>query len=278
MTAPVRRALVVTVIVAGVAALAPAAPEPAKLPVSDLVTAKPGAFPVILSAPHGGTKDVPDVPVRKGDGLPKGGAGFFAGRDTNTEELADALSAAIEKAVGKKPYLVAAKFHRKFIDANRPPDIAYEDPKAKPTYEAYRQTLAAYCKEVKKTYGRGLLLDIHGQGQLNDTLIRGTQNGKTVGLLTKRFGEKAHTGPKSFFGLLSAGGVKVFPADLADKEYATLNGGNIVQTYGSEEYGIDAIQLEFGNDFREKKAQAATAEKVAAAVKAFAELYLTNKD
>jgi N-formylglutamate amidohydrolase len=257
---------------------APAAPEAAKPPVSDLVTARQGNFPVILSAPHGGTKDVPGVAPRKGDGLSKGGAGFFAGRDGNTEELADAIAAAVEKATGKKPYLVAAKFHRKFIDANRPPDIAYEDAKAKPTYDAYRETLAAYCREVKKTYGRGLLLDVHGQAQMSDSVIRGTKDGKTVSLLTKRYGEKAHTGPKSFFGLLAAGGVKVFPENLTDKEFASLNGGNIVQTYGCEEFGIDAIQLEFGNEFREKKNLPGTADKVAAAVKGFAELYLTNKE
>lgn len=272
---PVRRTFLAPVLVAVVAAFAPGAPDP-KPPVSDLVTAKPGGCAVILSAPHGGTKDVPGVPPRKGEGLPTGGAGFFAGRDGGTEELADALAAAIEKAVGKKPYLVAAKFHRKYIDANRPPEIAYEDAKAKPTYDAYRQTLAAYCKEVKKAYGRGLLLDLHGQGRLKDTVIRGTKDGKTVALLRKRYGEKAHTGPKSFFGLLAAGGVKVYPADLTDKEYPTLNGGNIVQTYGSEEYGIDAIQLEFGDSFRDKKALADTADKLAAAVKAYHELYLTD--
>ena len=75
-------------------ALAPA--QDAKPPISDLVTTQTGKLPIILSAPHGGTKEVPGVPERKGDGLPKGGKGFFAGRDTGTEELAQVLSTAIE--------------------------------------------------------------------------------------------------------------------------------------------------------------------------------------
>lgn len=252
----------------------PAFAEPPKPAASKLVTVQQGALPIILSAPHGGTEDVPGVSPRKGEGLPTGGSGFFAGRDGNTEELAAAISDAVEKAMGKKPYLVAAKFHRKFIDANRPPEIAYEDPKAKPTYDAYRDQLAAYCREVKKQHGRGLLLDVHGQGAMKDTIIRGTKDGKTVTLLTSRYGTPAHTGPKSFFGLLAANGCKVFPANLTDAEYASLNGGNIVQTYGSGDYGIDAIQLEFGGDFRDKAKLKATADKVAASVKSFAELYL----
>jgi N-formylglutamate amidohydrolase len=248
-----------------------------KPPKSDLVTTQEGTLPVILSAPHGGTKDVPGVPPRKGEGLEKGGNGYFAGRDGNTEELAAALAEAIEKKTGKKPYLVAATFHRKYIDANRPPEIAYEDARAMPTYDAYRDTLAAYCKAVKAKHGRGLLLDVHGQGAMKDAIIRGTKDGETVKLLTDRFGPKAHTGPKSFFGLLAATGCKVYPADPAGKEYASLNGGDIVRTYGRGDFGIDAIQLEFGGDYRTKDKLTDTADKVATAVKEFAAAYLTDK-
>ena len=284
MLTPVRRfgPLAVALGFAAAAALAeaPVAPAPRaaeKLPVSDLVAAEKGTLPVILSAPHGGTKDVPGVSPRKGTGLPVGGSGFFTGRDNGTEELAHALAAAVAKKTGQKPYLVVARFHRKFIDANRPPEIAYEDPKAKPTYDAYRQTLAAYCREVKKVYGRGLLLDLHGQGRMKDTVIRGTKDGKTVALLVQRYGEKAHTGPDSFFGLLAANGCKVFPEKLADKEFAALNGGDIVQTCGGGDFGIDAIQLEVGGDFRTAANRAATADKVAATVEKFVKLYLADK-
>jgi len=263
------------------AALGPSAPaqspQTQKPCPNELVMTQEGKLPIILSAPHGGTKEVKDVPPRKGDGLEKGGSGFFAGRDGNTEELAIAISKALEKATGKKPYLVVAQFHRKYIDANRPPEIAYEDPKAKPTYDCYRDTLASYCKAVKSTHGRGLLLDVHGQGAIKDSIVRGTKDGKTVALLIERYGQKAHTGPKSFFGLLAENGCKVHPTDLADKEYASLNGGNIVQTYGSGDFGIDAIQLEFGGDFRDKDKLKDTAAKVAAAIVKYSALYLEKE-
>jgi N-formylglutamate amidohydrolase len=281
---PVRRyallALALTAVAAGALAEVPVAPPPRPVgppPTSNLVTTQVGKLPVILSAPHGGTKEVPGVSPRKGTGLPVGGSGFFAARDGGTEELAAALSAAIEKKMGGKPYMVAARFHRKYIDANRPPDIAYEEAAAKPTYDAYRQTLAAYCREVKRTYGRGLLLDVHGQGRMKDTVIRGTRDGKTVALLIQRYGLKAHTGPDSFFGLLRTAGCKVYPENLADKDFESLSGGDIVHTYGSGDYGIDAIQLEFGGDHRDTKNIKDTADKVATAVEKFAKLYLTDK-
>jgi hypothetical protein len=130
---------------------------------------------------------------------------------------------------------------------------------------------------VKKNYGKGLLLDLHGQGSQPDTIIRGTQNGKTVSLLIQRYGEKAHTGPKSFFGFLAAGGAKVNPANGTDEEVKGLSGGHIVRTYGSEEFGIDAIQLEFGNDYRTKEKRQETAAKIASAAAEYAKLYLLDK-
>ena len=70
------------------------AQEPPAPPQSPLVTARTGDFPVIISAPHGGAKDVPDVPVRKGVGLAVGPEGFFAARDIGSEELAAGIVAA----------------------------------------------------------------------------------------------------------------------------------------------------------------------------------------
>jgi N-formylglutamate amidohydrolase len=266
----------VLAVLAVLVALAPA--QDTKPPASELVTVQVGKLPIILSAPHGGTKEIPGVPERKGEGLEKGSKGFFAGRDNGTEELAALLSAAIEKKMGAKPYLVAARFHRKFLDANRPPEIAYESDKAKPTYDVYRGTLAAYCREVKKNYGKGLLLDLHGQGSQPENVIRGTQNGKTVSLLIQRYGEKAHTGPNSFFGLLQTHGCKVNPDNLKDLEVKGLNGGHIVQTYGGESFGIDAMQLEFGGEYRSLDNRKDTADRVAAAIADYAKLYLSRND
>ena len=44
----------------------------------ELLIIHEGDLPIVISAPHGGTIDLPDVPIRKGEGLKKGGAGFFS--------------------------------------------------------------------------------------------------------------------------------------------------------------------------------------------------------
>ncbi|MFL5328295.1 MAG: hypothetical protein ACJ8C4_05230 [Gemmataceae bacterium] len=245
--------------------------EPAPHP---LVLVSEGKLPIILSAPHGGDQAIPGVAERKGDALERGPGKFVTARDTGTEELAIALADAIEKRMGKRPYLVVAKFHRKYADANRPAELAFEDPKAKPAYEAYHTALAQYCRAVQKNYGRGLLLDLHGQVAATDTIFRGTQNGKTVTLLTQRFGPAAQNGPKSFFGLLETAGCKVYPRDES-REKSSFTGGHIVMTYGSHTvHAIDAIQCEFGTEYRVREKVKDTATKVATAVEEFAKLYL----
>ena len=243
-----------------------------KFAATDFISIQKGDLPIILSAPHGGLQPIPGVPERAGEGLKKGGAGFFAGRDENTELLAAAIARALESRLGKKPYFVIAKMHRKFVDANRPPEIAVEHPRAREVYDAYRGALAQFCDEVHARFGRGLLIDVHGQASARDTVFRGTHNGTTDAMLAKLAGEKIHAGPQSLAGLLNARGIAMKPADTSP-ETAGFTGGHIVQTYGKHE-GIGAVQCEFGMDFREKKAISAAAEKVADGVADFAKLYL----
>ena len=149
-----------------------------------------GDLPIIISAPHGGTMEIPGVPECKGEGMKTGGAGFFAGRDENTELLAAAIAREIESRLGKKPFLVIAKAQRKFVDANRPPEIGVEHPRAREVCDAYRGTLAKFCDAVQTRFGRGLLIDVHGQGSARDTVFRGTRNGATDAMLAKIAGRK----------------------------------------------------------------------------------------
>ena len=245
---------------------------------SSFVRTQRGDLPIILSAPHGGKLDVPDVDIRKGENLPKGGSGFVADRDTGTEELAQQVASAIEKQFGKKPYFVIARSHRKYLDPNRPPEIAYEDADAKPVYDAFHSALRDACREVQQKFHKGLLLDIHGQGTAKDTVFRGTQNGKTVTLLRERFGEAAHVGETSLFGRLKTHGWKVHPDPFDGTEQSGFRGGYIVQTYGSHQgFGIDAIQLEFGADYRAQNAREKTATTLTNAVAEYAADFLDLK-
>ena len=255
--------------------LSPAFLSGADAETEKLVGIQVGELPIILSAPHGGTFAVSNAPPRKGEGIPVGPTGFRTGRDSGTEELCLEVAAAIEARLKQKPYYVVAKFHRKYIDSNRPSEIGYEDPDAKPVYDAYHGALENFCRDVQRKHQRGLLLDIHGQGSARDTVFRGTKNGKTVTLLRQRFGESAHVGPESLLGTLNTLGWNVHPrAD--EREQNGFTGGYIVQTYGSHQgHGIDAIQLEFGADFRSPANRKKTADTLAEAVELYRNRYLT---
>ena len=240
-----------------------------------LVFIQKGELPIILSAPHGGNLPIPNTEERQRGERPTGGAGFVTGRDGNTEELAHRVAASIEAKFGKKPFVVIARSHRKYLDPNRPATLAYDDPDAKPTYDAYHQGLTDACKAVQEKFRRGLLLDIHGQGSAADTVFRGTQNGKTVKLLAERYGAGAIHGEASLFSLLKKGGWKVHPDPFEGKEQAGFNGGYIVQTYGSHQaIGVDAYQLEFGADYRKPSQHEKTAKVLTEAVSQYAKVYL----
>lgn len=237
-----------------------------------LVTISAGKVPIILSAPHGGRTPVPGVPVRIGQGVPD----FVTVLDNNTHELAELIAKVVEKRFGGRPYLVAARFERRFIDANRPETGAFESEQAKPYYRAYHQALENFTKEVQKKWKRGLLLDIHGQGTFRDALVRGTNNGKTVELLIQRHGRAALIGSKSLFGRFAGAGYKVVPpVDSEELEDRRYSGGYIVRTYGSHQgNGIDAIQLEFGSELRRTANLAKTASVLGEALEHFCRDFL----
>jgi len=235
--------------------------------IEELVMVSEGTLPIVLSAPHGGTLKIAGVDVRQGQGMATGPSGFFTGRDGGTSELAVAVAQALEKQTGKKPYMVVSKAHRKYLDPNRPSEIAYEDSDAAPVYQRYHGNLQRYCQEVLQKYRTGLLLDIHGQGSSSKTVYRGTGNGKTVVRLKERFGESAHSGDQSFFGMLNRLGWQVYPYPAYGKEQSGFTGGYIVQTHGSHRpSGLDAIQLEFGSEYRDKENRSKTADVLTQAI------------
>jgi len=233
----------------------------------DLVLARAGKLPILLTAPHGGDRGVPEVPLRS-----RG----TTGTDTHTLELAEALAAQLEKRLGARPYLVAARFSRKYIDANREEAEAIESAQAKPAYDAYHGQIREFIAEIRKQFPRGgVLLDVHGQGSDPRVVHRGTRNGRTVAALLERHGPDALTGPKSILGVVEAKGYKVFPpagAPLGNpQEDRRYNGGHTVYTYRSPAW-LDAIQLELGSVLRTDSAfVAALAEAIAVFYRSYLE-------
>ena len=240
----------------------------------ELITVAAGDLPIILTAPHGGRESIPDVPERKGKDV----AQFKNRTDTNTDLLAAKIAKELEKQTGKRPYVVIARFHRKYLDANRRKALAYESENAMRIYDAYQRAIMNARQEIAERWGRGLLLDIHGQSTRRDSVFRGTQNGKTTKHLVGRFGLESLTGDSSLFGRIADAGLPVIPrVGTTDLEHDRYDGGYTVMTHGSWQSGtIDAIQLETGTDLRKANTLDTTAEKLATAIAGFADEYLPN--
>ncbi len=239
---------------------------------SPLITVVQGDLPIVLSAPHGGREAVPEVPVRVG----RGATQFVTVRDDNTAELTEQIAKLLEQNLKRKPFVVIARFERKYIDVNRPAEHAYESPLAKPHYDAYHAALAEACRTVLNRWQRGLLIDVHGQTLEDDTIFRGTNNRRSVTRLLEQSGEVALSGEHSVCGVLAGRGYKIFPPGASrDNEHPRYNGGHIIRTYGSHAAtGLDAIQLEFGTDLRRRQVLDKTAEDTAVAIADFAREFL----
>ena len=236
-----------------------------------LLTLTTGTLPVILVAPHGGREAIPGIGIRQGNGVPQ----FKTRRDHNTAELAAAIAVRLDEISGAKPFLVIARFDRKYIDANRPSAGAYEASEALPYYAAFHSAIDEACKQIRQVWGRGLLLDIHGQAAEANVIFRGTRHGKSVADLVRRFGGQALTGPHSILGQLALRGYKILPDPSVNDRESRYSGGHTAQTYGSHgATGIDAIQLEFGTRLRARDNVERTAADVAAAIRVFAREYL----
>jgi len=110
--------------------------------------------------------------------------------------------------------------------------------------------------------------------------MRGTINGRSIAQLLRRAGVDAVTGPNGLYGQLEARGFKIFPGNdvppSGHSEDAGFNGGYTLDRYGSHNRGgIDAVLMEFGTRYRDKRSSVdATARDAAKAIVVFHETYL----
>lgn len=234
---------------------------------SELVVCQLGDLPVVISAPHGGNLEIPGVPPREGDGLEGGPAGFRVVRDGGTEELALEVARQLSERMKGRPSFVISRVHRRYVDFNRPPEIAVEHAQARVVYDQYHTAVADAVRTIREKHVFGLLIDIHGQGSSAEAVYRGTSNGLTVTGLRKQFGEEFHVGENSLLALLKKRNWKVHPDPFDGKEQSGFTGGHIVRTYGSHQSdGIDAIQLELGGNYRKAAVREQIAREMADAI------------
>ncbi|CAF2994650.1 unnamed protein product [Rotaria sp. Silwood2] len=147
-----------------------------------------GTFNLILSAPHGGSIMPTDVPDRTQGGCRRPGS-YCTWRyddpcldgvpciattvqDSLVDQLTENIAAELNTTFNKKPYIVIGKWSRKKVDFNREINEAtFNHPEAISAYQSYHTNLQYAIDQVKQLYGNGLLIDIHGHGEGNFTMV-----------------------------------------------------------------------------------------------------------
>ena len=224
----------------------------------NLVFAIQGTIPVLITAPHGGSEQPGNVSIRTGvDGNGVTIEDFNIVKDSWTKTIAKEIQAKYQQKYGGVPYIVAADFHRKYIDANRAENQAFESEEARFYYETYHNKINEYIGDIQQKFGQGIMLDIHGQAQHPSKILRGTRNGFAVQRLVSTHGWDAVVGQQGIFGLLAQQGFSLEPSNSevpttsAPMPESSLSGGATIKFNGSHNaIGIDAIQFELGSDIR----------------------------
>ena len=239
-------------------------PVPAPETSYEYVTYRTGKLPIIVSVPHGGYLKPAALPDRNCDGC-------VYVQDAYTQELANTLDSLFLARFGCRIHLVINRLHRIKLDPNRPIDEGADgNMVAQQAWRGYHNALDSAKKAVINTFGKGLLLDLHGHGHAIQRLELGYLVGaadlrQPDSLLNKLASvssiynlTRPATGSKPLSGLLrqtyafgtllqQAGYPAVpsqaIPAPLTGEDY--FNGGYITQRYGSAGGGtLDAIQIE----------------------------------
>jgi hypothetical protein len=115
-----------------------------------------GNLPIILSAPHGGSKSPTEIPDRTYGTL---------GNDTNLKELTQFLRDTISAITNKNPHVILSDLKRIKLDPNREPiEAAQGNQFALQAWNEYQSFILSAREQIKKDFGQGLYLDLHGHG------------------------------------------------------------------------------------------------------------------
>ena len=224
----------------------------------NLVNSHRGTMPIILTCPHDGTEAPPNVPERTGAPGCTGSNEFGNNQDHQTAGITEGVAQKIFDLTGLLPYVVIARFSRKFIDANRSRNCAFTDPRAAFFYDQYHTYIRNFVREILSQNGnRGFLFDIHGTGENSADIYLGTREGTSLvngitredlyvqhglyGLLTQSWSPQ--TIPNRPRGAVR---YRVSPADATTP--GILGGAFTLSNYSS--MNISCIQLEISNTIR----------------------------
>lgn len=234
------------------------------LPIADWVEGIDGQIPLVIIAPHGGDLTPTSLPDRVCSGC-------VTGNDLNTQVLARAISDAFSGRIGKRPFLVINRLHRRKFDANR--DLQEATAGYAPLAPMWSQLHAAIDSakaRAQRLHPRGLVIDLHGHGhviqrlelgyllsaselRLSDAAVTPLLATSSVAqlsrvALSRDSGAVLLRGPRSLGSRFSALGIPAVPSDadpapLAGHDY--FNGGFNTVRHGSLVASpFDAIQIE----------------------------------
>jgi N-formylglutamate amidohydrolase len=125
-------------------------------------------------------------------------------------------------------------------------------------YDTYHLSLD-FAIATARASGTVLLVDVHGQSDNVQVAFRGTRNGQTA-TLNKLYASGG------LLQRLIALGITVSPPTADGTENSSFNGGQIVVTHGASVGGAQAVQLEFGLNYRQSAWLNDTASKLADAI------------
>lgn len=231
-----------------------------------------GNVNIILSAPHGGYLMPEDVPDRTGgtyistkNSSKQERYRTTVVKDSATIEFAENVAEELVKKWNLKPFLIIGKWHRRKVDFNR--DIhegTLNHPEAIIAYDNYHSYLTDAIEQVNRLFNKGLLIDIHGHGQGNHTMIGYMLTSDelnrddlshsllktSIDALCESDRNESIRGYNSFGTIFERRGLGIAYPSLANPKPGTrtfFSGGYIIRNYSSK---INAIQTELPFDIR----------------------------
>ena len=229
----------------------------------DYTIFKTGNIPLLIIAPHGGDLKPQWLDDRNCENSK-------IVQDRYTLEIALQIEQELN-TLGYQPFLVLSKMHRIKIDLNRSLETALcKDKSAMPLWMVFHNQIEIFQNEISSSYGRGLIIDLHGQSHpeerielgylLNGSMLRdlvqnATDYSNQVSIKNLISNHPKQTsfqqllvGENSLGTLLSEQDFAAVPSqsDQAPLESQLFfSGGHNTINYGSRDSGtIDAIQVE----------------------------------
>lgn len=244
-----------------------------------------GTINLILSAPHGGSVLPSDLPDRARGGCRRSD-GPAANRctwtfddacvdgevcpsttvqDTLSDQFAENVAKFIWENYSYRVHLVVGQWSRKKVDFNREINEAtLNHPEAMRGYQSYHSALQTMIHRIRSSVGEGLLVDVHGHGggnysmvgyllnanQLNSAPLSPSARTSIDALCSATSKDECIRGEKSFGTVMEANGLGMSIPSLAHphpEDRLFFSGGFITSAYIDR---INAIQTELPSSIR----------------------------